>query len=316
MNPIKASLILVVFLTLFNNPITLAWNWNGLDNVSPTVRDDFENELNGYRQLVVNGLSIHDRILAIDRLIENYKPMGVNVVDLETEQSRLMLQEKEHQLRSAQAQDEATVLYEKGVSQYKEGQFRNSLDTFRDAERLLPQDMGIKELRRKLEGVTPIIEAATKSGSDEQLIRLAMTRYLENDPKRALNALIYATQQNVDRPELVRLYRLLETNHPEVELPNLAPGVSLIDHKLRISLEAIYNGRYLSAISECTDVLDLEPDNVLGLTRLGSAYYAMNELEKARQIWTRALQLDPNNTVLKKFLYGPKAATVNAKKVR
>jgi tetratricopeptide (TPR) repeat protein len=42
------------------------------------------------------------------------------------------------------------------------------------------------------------------------------------------------------------------------------------------------------------------------LTRLGSAYFAMNERDKAKQIWTKALQYDPNNDVLKKFLYGSK----------
>jgi len=42
------------------------------------------------------------------------------------------------------------------------------------------------------------------------------------------------------------------------------------------------------------------------MTRLGSAYYAMNEREKARQIWTKALQLDANNDVLRKFLYSAK----------
>ena len=80
-------------------------------------------------------------------------------------------------------------------------------------------------------------------------------------------------------------------------------------HKIQLMLEAIYDGRYLSAISEGTDVLDLEPSNVMALTRLGSAYYAMNEREKAKQIWTKALQYDPSNEVLKKFLYGAKGSS-------
>jgi tetratricopeptide (TPR) repeat protein len=50
------------------------------------------------------------------------------------------------------------------------------------------------------------------------------------------------------------------------------------------------------------------PHPILALTRLGSAYYAMNEQEKARQIWIKALQLNPDNEVLKKFLYGSKGS--------
>jgi len=281
------------------------WNWNSADNMLPSLREDLDNEILAYRQQVGRGMTVHERILALDRLISNYKPLGLTVADLETERSRLILQEKQQQLVSAQSQGEATALYEKGVAEYRDGQFQMSLDTFREAERLLPQDSAIKDVRRRLEGVTPIVEEATKTGQDEQLIRLATTRYLENDPKRAMNALIYAMQQSPDRPELLRLFRLIETDHPEIEAPRLSPGVSLVDHKLRLALEAIYDGRYLTAISECTDILDLEPANVLALTRLGSAYFAMNEREKAKQIWTRALQLDPNNMVLKKFLYSP-----------
>jgi tetratricopeptide (TPR) repeat protein len=261
-------------------------------------------------------MTVHERILVLDRLIGNYKPLGLNVAELETEQGRLILQEKQQQLRSAQSQDEATLLYERGVAEYKDGQFQLALDTFREAERLLPQDAGIKEVRRRLEGVTPVIEAATKNDADEKLIRLSMTRYLENDPKRALNALIYARQQSLDRPELDRLIRLIETNHPDIEVPRPSSGVSLIEFKLRTSLEAIYDGRYLTAISECTDVLDLEPNNVLAMTRLGSAYFAMNERDKARQIWTKALQRDPNNAVLKKFLYGNTRDSSNAQRTR
>jgi Tfp pilus assembly protein PilF len=124
-----------------------------------------------------------------------------------------------------------------------------------------------------------------------------------------LNALIYAKERFKERRDIERLMQLLEANHPEVEAPRLASGITLIDHKLQLALEAIYEGRYLTAISECTDVLDLEPNSVLALTRLGSAYYAMNEQNKAQQVWTKALQLDPNNDVLRKFLYGRKGAS-------
>jgi tetratricopeptide (TPR) repeat protein len=124
-----------------------------------------------------------------------------------------------------------------------------------------------------------------------------------------LNALVYASERYKERREIDRLKQLIESNHPEVEAPRLASGIPLIDHKLQLSLEAIYDGRYLTAITECTDVLDLEPNNVLALTRLGSAYYAMNEQNKALQIWTKALQIDPGNEVLRKFLYSKKGAS-------
>ncbi len=286
-----------------------AWSWESPENVMPSLRDDLDREIAAYRQQVLNGMSLHDRIIHLDRLIDNYKPMGINVAELETERNRLVLEEKQSQLRASAAQDQATVLFDRGAAEYKEGKYDEALLTFQEAERLIPQDSAIKDARRRLSNVTPILENEVGSGKDSQLIRLAVTRYLENDPKRAINALMYAEDKKVARPEISRLRRLIEADHPEVEAPTLPSGLSLVDHKLQLSLEAIYDGRYLSAISECTDVLDLEPTNVLALTRLGSAYFAMNEREKAKQIWTKALQYDPNNDVLKKFLYGSKGNT-------
>ena len=275
----------------------------------PSLREDLDKEIAAYRQQVGNGLSLHERIIQLDRLVSNYKPLGLNVVDLETERSRLILEEKQQQLRVAESQDKATELYTRGVTEYKAGQYQSSLETFREAERLLPADNSIRELRRKLESITSVVESDMKSDLDSILLRLALQRYLENDPRRAINALTYAEDRKVSRPDMVRIQRLIEKDHPEIESPRPTSGVSLIGNKLQLGLEAIYDGRYLTAISECSDVLDLEPDNVMALTRLGSAYFAMNEKDKAKQIWTKALQLDPSNDVLKKFLYGQKGAS-------
>ena len=307
---IKMALFLTAFLISALPAKIGAWSWESPENVMPTLRDDLDREIAAYRQQVLNGMNLHDRVIALDRLIGNYKPMGINVAELETERERLILEERQQQLRTSQAQDQATLLYERGVAEYKEGNYETARATFQEAERLLPQDTAIKEVRRRLGSVTPILESELGTGKDSQLIRLALSRYFENDPKRALNALVYADNKKINRPELSRLRRLIEADHPEVEMPTLPSGLTLVDHKLQLTLEAIYDGRYLSAITECTDVLDLEPTNVMALTRLGSAYYAMNEREKAKQIWTKALQYDPNNDVLKKFLYGKGAIRV------
>src|SRR4029078_9446306 len=59
---------------------------------------------------------------------------------------------------------------------------------------------------------------------------------------------------------------------------------------------------YLIAAKECQEVLDLEPENALALTRLGSVYYAMGQVKRALQYWTQALEQDPKNDVLKSFM--------------
>lgn len=268
------------------------------------MREDLDRDVAAYRQQVNNGMKIEDRVVALDRIIGNYKPMGVNVADLENERSRLQIEEKQDALHASQAQDQATKLYDQGVFEYRQGHYQKAYDILRKAERLLPDDKSIKELRRKLAEVYTIIEVEDGPDRGSEIVRLAVSRFLENDPKRAMNALRYAQDSKVDKPEIDRFTRLIQAEQPDLAPLNVPAGVKLIDHKLQLSLEAIYDGRYLAAISECSDVLDLEPGNVTALTRLGSAYFAMNEKEKARQIWTKALQLDPKNDVLRKFLYG------------
>jgi tetratricopeptide (TPR) repeat protein len=181
----QLSLFFAVFFTSSAFPIFVsAWSWNSADNALPSLREELDKEIAAYRLQVGNGMSLQDRIIALDRLIGNYQPLGLNMVELETERSRLMLQEKQRQLRSAEMQTEATQLYERGVAEYREGQYRVSMETFQEAERLLPDDTGLKEVRRKLQGIAPILESEVSSTGDSKLIRLALTRYLENDPKR------------------------------------------------------------------------------------------------------------------------------------
>ncbi len=306
----KIIVLITFFSTAFFCPSSIrAWSWNSADDVLPSLREELDREIASYRQQVGNGLSLQERILYLDRLISNYKPLGLNLVDLETEQSRLILQEKQQRLRSSELKDEASLLYERGVAEYKEGQFQMALETFREAERLLPNDSSIKDARRKLQGIVAVIEAELGKDSTGHLLRQAVIRFMENDVKRAFNALIYGMERDKERRELERILKYLETEHPEIDPIHLASGISLVDHKLQLALEAIYDGRYLSAIAECSDILDLEPSNVLALTRLGSAYFAMNEHNKAKQVWTKALQLDPENDVLRKFLYGNKGVS-------
>lgn len=285
------------------------WSWDSADNQLPSLREDLDREIAIYRQQVINGLKLRERIVALDRLISNYKPMGLNVADLENEYSRLALEEKQQQVRAYEAQDKAMVLYDRGTTEYRDGKYEAALNTFTEAELLLPQDNSIKEIKRKLAAIFSVVQSQEGDDLSSMLTRLALRHYIENDPKRALNTFIYARDKKINNNELARLQRLFEIDHPEVQPPHIPTGTSLVDFKLQLTLEGIYEGRYLSAIDDCTDVLDLEPNNVLALTRLGSAYFAMNEKEKARQIWTKALQYDPTNTVLKKFLYGAKGSS-------
>ena len=95
---------------------------------------------------------------------------------------------------------------------------------------------------------------------------------------------------------------LVKRTFPNESADILDARLNLIDQKLQKALEKIYGGEYLVAAKECQEVLDLEPENSLALTRLGSVYYAMGQVKQARVYWQQALTLDGKNDVLRSFL--------------
>ncbi len=299
-----------MFLALATVQLAHSWSWDSADNALPSLREELDHEISAYRQRVDNGLNVTDRIAVLDRLINTYQPMGLSVVELDNERARLRLEESQQLLRATENQDQSGKLVEKATFEYRAGKYKDALATITEAERLSPNDKPIVDMKKKLASVATItpLEEGTESGS--AILKLSITHYLENDSRRAMNALRYAKDKGIARIEIDRFQRVIMAENPDLEKVSIPSGTTLVDHKLQMTLEAIYDGRYLAAVNECTDVLDLEPQNVIALTRLGSSYFAMNERDKAKQIWTKALQLDPRNDVLRKFLYGAPAPRV------
>lgn len=96
--------------------------------------------------------------------------------------------------------------------------------------------------------------------------------------------------------ELLRKDGLPQQNTDEVT------GDALIGIKLHRSVAYFQDGKYDLAIKECQQVVELDPNNALAYTRLGSAYYAVGMKDKAIEAWRRALEIDPSNRELQEFL--------------
>ncbi len=59
---------------------------------------------------------------------------------------------------------------------------------------------------------------------------------------------------------------------------------------------------YPEAIRVANLSLDCNPNNVFMLYNLGGYYLNMHDVEKAKELWTRALAIDPNNSEIKTWL--------------
>jgi tetratricopeptide (TPR) repeat protein len=78
--------------------------------------------------------------------------------------------------------------------------------------------------------------------------------------------------------------------------------ITWVDQKIYDARQSVYDGKYDQAIRRAEDVLDLEPNNVTALEIMGSAFYMMEQKDKALAVWKRVLELDPNNRAVKEFL--------------
>ena len=154
--------------------------------------------------------------------------------------------------------------------------------------------------------VQPVLESYSKIEATDKrgrLLKKAVDAYLKGDDQTAINNAVYASQLWPKDPAIEKLKDSIKKEFPYfVSQMNLLPGVNLVEQKLQEALELIYDKKYVAAITACRQVLDLEPGNVLAVTRMGSAYWVMGAKGTARKLWQGAQKLDPGNAELQEFL--------------
>ena len=207
---------------------------------------------------------------------------------------------------TAEDQEKAKAALDQARKDLLAGRFREGLERLKEsnAAQISPTDMEeLKAIGEKAEAVAAIYATVNVSNDRTRLVHDAITAYMQGDGKRAVNTVTYAWQLNPDDANIGKLRALITRSFPldAFEL-KLLPGVKLTDQKLQEALESIYDGKYITAVSTCKEILDLEPDNILAMIRMGSAYWAMGMQDQARQIWTKAQAKDPSNEILRKFL--------------
>jgi nucleoid-associated protein YgaU len=280
-------------------PALHAWSWDQEDSGS---KDELEIQLDGYHKRVENGISLQERIVLLDRLIKLYQIHHRSAKALEDERAQVMADEQAIQTVSALSRQKAQSLFQQAFEQVRLGKFKLAQAKFAEAEHLNPADKSLTELRQKADQVASLMPEAPAAANTGDLVRRGVMQFLQNEPSKALNFLLYAQQKAPGNTAIPELVDLVKRAFPNESGEILDARLNLIDQKLQRALEKIYAGEYLVAAKECQEVLDLEPENALALTRLGSVYYAMGQVQQARVYWKQALSLDANNDVLKSFL--------------
>ena len=185
------------------------------------------------------------------------------------------------------------------------GQYRKA---FAVLQAMLEQDPGDPQLQALQSRLNEVIKVAPELFPKNKASRAAMLGlkgYLALPPDLTLahNALRYADELAPDDGLYNKLLEILVAEFPVLAtLDPVTPGMKFMEYKQKVALYLIYDGKYHTAVLALDEILALDPENLTALKRLGSAYYSLGRMDKARAAWTAALRLAPGDKTLKKFI--------------
>ena len=128
---------------------------------------------------------------------------------------------------------------------------------------------------------------------------------MEGDNKTAVNGLRYAYYKNPSNTKVLSLLNKLEQElglKPTDMHKEDVVGFTIIDQKVYDARQAIIDGKYDESLIKCQEILNLEPENITAMEMMGSAFFMMDQPDKAKEIWMKVLELDPTNKIVPEFL--------------
>ncbi|MCP3683139.1 MAG: PorV/PorQ family protein [bacterium] len=191
-----------------------------------------------------------------------------------------------------------------GDAAYKSGVFDLSVKSFEKAYSLNPSDQDLARKLNILSKISKIVPRAVDDSEKSKLIRRGIIEYVRNkDYEVIILILNHVISKNPTDQQSKTLLRLIASLHgikePKYKVPE---GMTLAEYKLYQALQFFYEGKYAKVIEECQDVIVVEPKNAQAYKRMGSAFYAMGNEEKALESWRRSLQLNPADKSLREFI--------------
>ncbi len=199
----------------------------------------------------------------------------------------------------AQAQDYVI----KAKEDFEKGLYDAGMEKIYKAKAVMPDDQEVTDLMKKGSVIIPVIARVDGRSKKSRLLRKGIKGFIYGNAKTSLNSIRYASQLWPRDKAITSLRTVVEREFSDLaESEQMVPGINLTDLKLQQALELIYGQKYVAAVSLCMEVIDIEPNNVLALMRMGSSYWAMGRTEKAKKVWMQALEYDPDNEQLLEFL--------------
>jgi len=135
-------------------------------------------------------------------------------------------------------------------------------------------------------------------------LKVGVYKYLiDEQTDKAVEYLIYAMTTTPDdklKTAIDKVVRFI-SKQEGIEYKGVVPGWSLVEQKLYKSLEHLKNKKYDECIKLCEEVLELEENNITALKRIGSCYYILGDLNKAKYYWQKSVETAPEDEENKKI---------------
>lgn len=223
-------------------------------------------------------------------------------IDSEQQTARKMILLAEKEIKR-----QVTPMIKSAQNIARSGKYGKSRETYLKVLALIPKDDSIQQQLSRLDRVLSIMTNMTRKGKVPRLLRIACGFFIvENKGEIMLESLVYARQICKDTVLLSKVKQLLEIAKEDYSdlfaEKKFVEGFTLVEQYLNEALDMIYESNHIEAIKRCKRVLLLDKDNVTALMRIGSAYYAYNQVDNAEKYWNKVLKVDPKNNQVKKYL--------------
>ncbi|HOI42545.1 MAG TPA: PorV/PorQ family protein [Elusimicrobiales bacterium] len=243
------------------------------------------------------GLGIRYRSLGFD------VAQGVHALGTTT---RFSITMKMGQSNKAKHTREVRQIVNQALQYFKAGYFTRAQEKLRAA---LDADPGNPEVRRMVDRLqTAISFVPSSTGGDEvpTLTRRGVIAYVDGkDLRNSVNILRHAFNKEPRNDRLLSLLNMVEKEAGVTELTRKPEGPEIftyIDQRTYDARQAIYEGKYDLAMKRAQDILELEPNNETALEIMGSAFFLMDQKDKAKVIWEKVLEINPNNRIVRQFM--------------
>ena len=142
-----------------------------------------------------------------------------------------------------------------------------------------------------------------KKDEQGQLGAVAVNAWLSGQNAKAVvvaHAALGADPRNASFDALLR--GLAKLSNMTVNREDILTPRALVREKLKRAQNYFYDKRFDLAVRECDDALVLDPNNELAWVRLGSSYFALGEIDQAREAYQKAMEINPSNESVKEFM--------------